>query len=233
MGEANTRLGNGRLGDYPPSMAGMRPLAQVPWIASILIAGSAVAVCQSTLPPTAPTVREIEEQPANVQYADGQIAVVADNSSLSEIIRDVARRAGMAVKGSVVDERVFGTYGPAAPAEVLTQLLKGTDSNMMVLAGASHVPELILTPKQGGPTPPRAIAEVAENEADADPRVEEALAAKKSEADEPPVQASTDQDKAGLSQDKANAEMADALPDTKPAANASPQSDTAAEPAAQ
>ena len=183
-------------------------------------------MCQSTLPPTAPTMREIEEQPANVQYADGQIAVLADNSSLSEIIRDVARRAGMAVQGSVVDERVFGTYGPAAPAEVLSELLKGTGSNMVVLAGTSHVPELILTPKQGGPTPPRAIVEVAENEAADNPSsdAEEARATKKGEADEQPVQASTDLDKAGLSQEKPAAETADATP----LVNAEPQSDVPA-----
>jgi len=205
----------------------MRPLARVPWIAAVLIVGSALAVCQSTLPPTAPTMREIEEQPANVQYADGQIAVLADNSSLSEIIRDVARRAGMAVQGSVVDERVFGTYGPAAPAEVLSELLKGTGSNMVVLAGTSHVPELILTPKQGGPTPPRAIVEVAENEAadNSTSNAEEARATKKGDSDEQPVQASTDSDKAGLSQEKPAVETADAQTDATPVANAEPQND--------
>ena len=208
----------------------MRPLARVPWIAAVLIVGSALAVCQSTLPPTAATMREIEEQPANVQYADGQIAVLADNSSLSEIIRDVARRAGMAVQGSVVDERVFGTYGPAAPAEVLSELLKGTGSNMVVLAGTSHVPELILTPKQGGPTPPRAIVEVAENEAADNPtsNAEEARATKKGDADEQPVQASTDSDKAGLSQEKPAAETADAQTDGMPVVHAEPQSDVPA-----
>ena len=187
-------------------------------------------MCQSTLPPTAPTMREIEEQPANVEYADGRIAVLADNSSLSEIIRDVARRAGMAVQGSVVDERVFGTYGPAAPAEVLSELLKGTGSNMVVLAGTSHVPELILTPKQGGPTPPKAIAEFAENDAADSPssNAEEARATKKGDADEQPVQASTDSDKAGLSQEKPAAETADAQTDATPVVNAEPQNDVPA-----
>jgi hypothetical protein len=207
----------------------MRPLAQVKCIAAVLCFGSAVAACQSTLPPTAPTMRDIDEQPANVQYADGQIAVLAENSSLSEIIRDVARRAGMAVKGSVVDERVFGTYGPAAPADVLTQLLKGTGSNMVVLAGVSHVPELILTPRQGGPTPPRTIAEIVDSEADADrgPEAEEdAHAAKKNSGAEQPVQASTDSDKAGLTQEKPKAEASDGQPDTKSDADADPNSST-------
>ena len=209
----------------------MRPLAQVQWIAAVLLFGSAVAACQSTLPPMAPTMRDIEEQPANVQYADGQVAVLAENSSLSEIIRDVARRAGMAVKGSVVDERVYGTYGPAAPAEVLTKLLQGTGSNMVVLAGISHVPELILTPKQGGPTPPRSIAEIAESEADTNraSEAEDAHPAKKSQVDEQPVQASADADKAGLSQGNVSAEVSDVQPDAKPAAE--PGSTSSAQPA--
>jgi len=104
-------------------------------------------------------MRDVEEHTATVEYSDGRIAVVADNSSLNEILRDVARRAGMAVEGSVIEERVFGKYGPAAPAEVLSALLVGTGSNMMVIASVSHVPKLILTPKHGNPTPPNPRAQ--------------------------------------------------------------------------
>ena len=161
-------------------------------------------------------MREIEEQPANVEYANGQVAVLADNSSLSEIIRDVARRVGMSVKGTVVDERVFGSYGPAAPAVVLTELLKGTGSNMMVLAGTSHVPELILTPKQGEPTPPRAALQVVETE----PKPEQAGSSNKPNDDQQPVQAYSDSDKAGLALDSHASEPANSYSDGQPAAPA-------------
>lgn len=125
---------------------------------AILLAGTAAAgLGQSTLPPTEPTHRELPENPPSIEYSNGQIAVVADNSSLSEILQEVARHSGMAVKGSIVDERVFGTYGPAAPSEVLTALLKGTDSNMMVVDGPSRPAEIILTPRQEAlPSPPAA-----------------------------------------------------------------------------
>lgn len=194
-------------------MARMRPSARAQWTAVVLLAGSAVAVCQSTLPPMAPTMRDIEEQPANVEYVNGQVAVLAENSSLSEIIRDVARRAGMAVKGTVVDERVFGTYGPAAPAEVLTELLKGTGSNMIVLAGTSHAPELILTPKQGGPTPPK--METTDREA----TPLQAATLKEANVDEQPVQASTDSDKVGLTPETVAGENSESQPDAKPASS--------------
>ena len=149
----------------------MKAPAQVGWMVAMLLGISAAAVCQSTLPSMAPTMRDVEEHPATVEYTDGRIAVTADNSSLNDILREIARRAGMAVEGSVIEERVFGKYGPGAPAEVLSALLVGTGTNIMVATGKSHAPELILTPQHGGPTPPdpnalrrKAEAEVRERE---------------------------------------------------------------------
>jgi len=144
-------------------------------MAAVLFEVSLAAVCQSTLPPMAPTMRDVEEHPAMVEYTDGRIAVTADNSSLNDILREIARRAGMAVEGSVIEERVFGKYGPGAPAEVLSALLVGTGTNMMVASGKLHAPQLILTPQHGGPTPPDAGAQ--RRKAEADARNQEKLAA--------------------------------------------------------
>lgn len=186
----------------------MKPLAQVQWITALLLAGSAIAVCQSALPPMAPTMREIEEHAATVEYSEGRVAVVADNSSLNDILRDVARRAGMAVKGSVIDERVFGTYGPAAPAEVLATLLKGTGSNMMVVAGSSRAAELILTPRQGGPTPPNPNA-AKEAEAEmAEIRAAEAIATQVDASSEAP--SASDDKAAAMTESDGNAARIDA-----------------------
>jgi hypothetical protein len=61
----------------------------------------------------------------------------------------------MKITGGVADERVYGRYGPAAPAEVLATLLGGTNTNMILRESASNAPkELILTPREGGITPP-------------------------------------------------------------------------------
>jgi hypothetical protein len=61
----------------------------------------------------------------------------------------------MKISGGVTDERVFGHYGPAQPAEILAELLDGTGSNMIIEQRDPSAPaELILTPRQGGPTPP-------------------------------------------------------------------------------
>jgi hypothetical protein len=61
----------------------------------------------------------------------------------------------MKITGGVADEHVFGKYGPSAPSRVLAELLDGTGSNMLYVQNRPASPdELILTARQGGPTPP-------------------------------------------------------------------------------
>jgi hypothetical protein len=90
----------------------------------------------------------------SVDYDAGKLCVNANDASLNQILNEVARRIGMKVTGEVADERVFGQYGPAAPAAVLAALLDGTGSNMLLVGDAKGPRELILTARQGGPTPP-------------------------------------------------------------------------------
>jgi hypothetical protein len=83
------------------------------------------------------------------------LQITADNSSLNQILREISRQTGMKITGGVTDERVFGKYGPAPAAEILASLLDGTGSNMLLRETAAKAPaELILTERQGGPTPP-------------------------------------------------------------------------------
>ncbi len=122
-----------------------------------------------SLPPTSPTQPPIPAAPAHapqapsqpsphratIDFAAGQLLIIADNSSLNQILRDIARLTGMTITGGVADERVFGTYGPADPSTVLSALLNGTGSNMLLIQNSSQSPQqLVLTPRRGGPTPP-------------------------------------------------------------------------------
>ncbi|MDP9052222.1 MAG: hypothetical protein M3O31_16110 [Acidobacteriota bacterium] len=129
---------------------------------------------QSTLPATSPTVLSTNvpatsstadtvparpavpsASPAKVVYADGKLEVTANNSSLNQILRDICRLTGMTISGGVMEQRVFGAYGPAAPGQVLSDLLEGTGSNMLLRETASAAPaELILSPREGGVSPP-------------------------------------------------------------------------------
>ncbi len=124
--------------------------------------GKAVSNISATSPtevapsPAAPlTPRQIPPQRAAVSYNNGLLTISATNSSLNQILREVSRLAGIKITGGVAEERVFGNYGPAEPSAVLGELLDGTGSNMLLVAGnGDKASELILSPRIGGPTPP-------------------------------------------------------------------------------
>jgi hypothetical protein len=106
-------------------------------------------------PPVPLTPSQRPPQRAQVTYADGTLSIAADNASLNQILRQIAGDTGIKITGGVTEERVFGHYGPGGPAQVLAALLDGTGSNMILVhhdGDASS--ELILTPRQGGATPP-------------------------------------------------------------------------------
>jgi hypothetical protein len=139
-------------------------------VALLFLLGGAVAFAQSILPVTSPTTlpptpaaapvyppaaAPNPQRHADVVYAEGQLQITADNSSLNQILRDIGRLTGMKITGGVADQRVFGNYGPAPPARILANLLAGTGCNMLLQQTSSNVlEELVLTPQQGGPTPP-------------------------------------------------------------------------------
>ena len=142
----------------------MHSVASARRFAVLLLLGSGLACAQSSLPATGPTVAspQMSAAPAadsarraRVVYSGGQLEITADDSSLDQILHEISRETGMKITGGVKDERVFGKYGPGAAAEILESLLDGTGSNMLLRETASKAPaELILTQREGGPTPP-------------------------------------------------------------------------------
>jgi hypothetical protein len=159
------------------------------WIASarrtaalvLIVAGfaSAQRPQQTTLPPTSPTalpattnpvappapaVQQDPLTPAQVSFSGGKLQVIANSSSLNQILHQIATLTSITITGGVKEERVYGTYGPAAPGEVLDGLLDGTGTNMLYRESTATIPgELILTQRNGGPTPPNPNASAIEN----------------------------------------------------------------------
>jgi len=110
---------------------------------------------------------------ATVTYAAGLLNVRADNSSLNQILRQIAKLTGMTITGGVADERVFGNYGPAEPSTILATLLDGTGSNLLLLNGPTGAPaQLTITPRGGGPTPPSPDSSQFDPHDDQDPRLD-------------------------------------------------------------
>jgi hypothetical protein len=110
----------------------------------------------NTEPPAPPpTPAQLPPHHAQVTYTGGALFVLASNSSLNQILREISHETGIKISGGVTDERVFGQYGPDTPEQILSALLDGTGSNMLLVQGDGNTPaELVLTPRQGGPSPP-------------------------------------------------------------------------------
>jgi hypothetical protein len=113
-----------------------------------------------TQPATAPSLLDHPAQPAKVQLASGKLTVQADNSSLSEILHEISAASGMKVEGlksGNSDQRVFGSYGPGAPNNVLSDLLDGAGYNVLMLgempSGAPRELALSVRPNSGTPAP--------------------------------------------------------------------------------
>jgi hypothetical protein len=109
-------------------------------------------------------------QEAGIVFTSDTLSIHAENSSLSAILHQVASKSGMHIEGLGSDERVFGTFGPGPPRDVLADLLNGTAYNVVLLGDLSGgAPrELILTPATHSgaapPPPPQASPDEANNE---------------------------------------------------------------------
>jgi hypothetical protein len=117
-------------------------------------------------PMVAPNLLDQPAAPATVTANNNELTVKAENSSLSQILHQVSSATGMKLDGLGGDERVFGSFGPAAPREVITALLDGTSYNVMMVGdlpnGAPR--QLLLTRKSsGGASPSTASANGAPN----------------------------------------------------------------------
>ncbi len=136
-----------------------------------LAAGLLALACGSTFAQTPGAPAGVQGGSiAEVVYAQGQLVITADNSSLNQILRGISRQTGMKITGGVADDRVYGRYGPAPPREILATLLAGTGTNMLLRETASGAPaELVLAPRQGGPTPPSPGSSAPESERQAPP----------------------------------------------------------------
>ena len=102
-----------------------------------------------------PSLLDKPARPAKIDLAQGQLSIHADNSSLIDIMHRLTADAGMAVDGLNKDQRVFGTYGPGDPQEIISELLDGTGYNVVMLGrtDAGTPKQVTLTPRLGGGVP--------------------------------------------------------------------------------
>jgi hypothetical protein len=85
--------------------------------------------------------------PAAVSWNRDELRIDAANSSLQQILTDVATATGSTVEGVSKDERIFGSFGPAPARDVLAQLLQGSGYNILMVGdqGQGAPREIILS----------------------------------------------------------------------------------------
>lgn len=112
-----------------------------------------------------PTIR-----PPQVTYQDGQLTIIAENSSLSEVMKAlrVALGADIDLPAGGADQHIWVHLGPGPARRVLRDLLDGTEFNYMIQASQSDedgIRSVMLTPrsKSAAPTANPAMPERAAN----------------------------------------------------------------------
>jgi hypothetical protein len=143
------------------------------------IKAEATAV-QAVPAPATPPAPEIPKWPANekavqatVTWDSRGLRIEAANSSLEQILNDVAAATGAKVEGLEADQRIFGAYGPGPAREVLSRLLQGSGYNVMMIGdqGQGTPRKIVLTSSHAGsnsPTAGSAPAKADDNDNDTD-----------------------------------------------------------------
>ena len=104
-------------------------------------------------PTPPPTPEQMPASPPQVTFDNGQLTIVAQNSTLGDILRAVRAKTGATVEvpGNAT-ERVVAKIGPGPAREVLASLLNGSHFNYVMLGSptkADMVDRIILTSKSG------------------------------------------------------------------------------------
>ena len=112
---------------------------------------------QAVLPPLRPgplpqlPLDLMPAAPPKVSYQNGLLMIVAQNSTLSDILRDVHELTGASIDVPPnATERVVTKLGPGAPRDVLASLLNGTGSNYVMLGPSTDptgIVSILLTTK--------------------------------------------------------------------------------------
>jgi hypothetical protein len=125
-------------------------------------------------PPPPPTLQQMPAVPPKVSFTKGLLTIVAENSTLGDVLRAVRTQTGATVEVPPnATERVVAHLGPGVPREVLASLLNGSHFNYVMLGSPTNpdkVDRIILTSKSGS-VPDTGSATPAQNNTAAAPPV--------------------------------------------------------------
>ena len=111
--------------------------------------------------PPAPALIWPAAQPPNqakVSWDSRGLEIEASNSSLNEILHQIAADTGAKLEGLIQDQRVFGSYGPGRGRDVLLKLLDGSGYNVLIIGGRDADAPLEIVLSARSPANPQAAA---------------------------------------------------------------------------
>ncbi len=108
----------------------------------------------TTQPAQTPSLLQQPPTQATIENTSGTLKISAENASLTQTLQRIAEKTGMQIDGVTGDERVFGTFGPGDPRDVLNTLLQGTSYNVIMVGKLeSGLPrELLLSQRTAAST---------------------------------------------------------------------------------
>jgi len=90
-------------------------------------------------PASPPSLEQMPATAPQVSFKGGELTIVARNSSLGAILREVQTQTGASVDmPGTPAERVVGQFGPGPAREVLTALLNGSHFNYVLLGSPQN-----------------------------------------------------------------------------------------------
>jgi hypothetical protein len=131
------------------------------------IAAAAQPSTQTALSFPAVTPQPPPDWPANDRPSEATVTwdshglrIVAANSSLAQILKDVATQTGATQEGLNKDERIFGVYGPGPARDVIGQLLDGSGYNVLLIGdlGQGTPRQIVLTARSTGNAQPGSVS---------------------------------------------------------------------------
>jgi len=124
------------------------------------VTGEGVQVTAASAPAATPEILPLtpEQRPAAVPvvtYIDGKLTVMANNSTLGDILRAIAAKTGASIDiPTAASERVVSQLGPAPARDVMAALLNGSHYNYVMVGTETNpnaVAHVILTAKSDRP----------------------------------------------------------------------------------
>jgi hypothetical protein len=152
--------------------------------------------------PVSPVPVSPPPRPAlEVYFRRGLLSISSNKANLAEVLFAIHEQTGaeIAIPPGAEQEQVVAEIGPGPAPEVLSQLLNGSKFNFMILSSASDprsLDRVILSSRPEGPMPPpssqRPQPRVADEEADAEPKVVPARPASEKSGSSPDNKAAGD-----------------------------------------